>query len=311
MSPSSALVAPVRWNEDELEAARQVAIQRFRQERIEEPRGAYVVLFDRYEQATRHLFSTTQDLARLREVSSKIISDPDQLVVFRYLAGPPMSEDDLKAVADVQSLATGRLRKRPTDVEAIVETVISAIDPRRFGWLEERRTSTERERETAVKATATLIATQRLATKRRNEGKELQEGRVRQMLVNAGFREVGRRDVAIIVDAPGPGTFCGESRLGTRKADFLVGLYDSRVMPIECKVSNSFLNSIKRLNNDAAAKAEVWRRDLGTTQVVPTAVLSGLYKLHNLVEAQDRGLALFWAHDLEQLINWITRTRSQ
>ena len=43
--------------------------------------------------------------------------------------------------------------------------------------------------------------------------------------------------------------------LGTRKADVLVGLHDRRLMPIEAKVSNSFTNSIKRLNNDAAVKA--------------------------------------------------------
>ena len=43
---------------------------------------------------------------------------------------------------------------------------------------------------------------------------------------------------------------------------------------------------MKRLNNDAAVKAETWRTDFGTTQVVPAAVLSGVYKLHNLEEAQ-------------------------
>jgi hypothetical protein len=68
--------------------------------------------------------------------------------------------------------------------------------------------------------------------------------------------------------------------------------------------------SVKRLNNDAAAKAEAWRKDFGETQVVPTAVLGGVYKLHNLVDAQNRGLALFWAHDLTSLLDFIDKTRS-
>ena len=80
-------------------------------------------------------------------------------------------------------------------------------------------------------------------------------------------------------------------------------------MAIECKVSNSAVNSVKRLNNDAAAKAKAWLDDFGTQQMVPTAVLSGVYKLHNLVDAQLRGLTLFWAHDLGTLLSWVERTR--
>jgi hypothetical protein len=77
------------------------------------------------------------------------------------------------------------------------------------------------------------------------------------------------------------------------------------------KVSNSYTNSIKRLNNDTAVKAEVWRHDFGDMNVIPAAVLSGVYKLHNLEDAQRRGLTLLWAHSLEaQLLDWIDMTRT-
>lgn len=79
-------------------------------------------------------------------------------------------------------------------------------------------------------------------------------------------------------------------------------------MAIECKVSNSTTNSIKRLNNDAAAKATEWLKDFGELQVTPAAVLGGCYKVANLENAQERGLALFWAHDLDPLINFILGT---
>ena len=39
-------------------------------------------------------------------------------------------------------------------------------------------------------------------------------------------------------------------------------------------------------------------------------MLSGVYKLHNLEDAQNRGLALFWAHDLKALTEWIATTRT-
>jgi hypothetical protein len=108
----------------------------------------------------------------------------------------------------------------------------------------------------------------------------------------------------------GAGEFCGESVLGTRKGDIIVRLWDQRVMPIECKVSNSSTNSVKRLNNDAAVKATSWKTDFGLRQVVPSAVLGGVYKLHNLQDAQDRGLTIFWAHDLKPLTDWIAATKT-
>lgn len=75
-------------------------------------------------------------------------------------------------------------------------------------------------------------------------------------------------------------------------------------------MSNSSTNSVKRLNSDAAVKAGVWIADFGTAQTVPAAVVSGVFKRHNLEAAQDAGLALFWAHDLGELVDWIATTRS-
>jgi hypothetical protein len=93
------------------------------------------------------------------------------------------------------------------------------------------------------------------------------------------------------------------------KADIPVRLFDGRLMPIECKVSNSEVNSVKRINNDAAAKAVGWRRRLGEDQVVPVAMLSGVFKVANLLQAQGAGLTLFWAHRLDQLQAFIEATR--
>ncbi|WP_199399877.1 XamI family restriction endonuclease [Xylophilus ampelinus] len=173
----------------------------------------------------------------------------------------------------------------------------------------QQREPTETERQAAVIASAALIATRRLETGRRSDGKQEQEAAVHASLKIMGFEQVRSRRVHVLGDAPAPGQFCAESDLGGRKADVLVGLWDRRVLAIECKVSNSSTNSVKRLNNDAAAKAEAWREDFGTRQVVPSAVLSGVYKLHNLEDAQRRGLSLFWAHDLDCLTDWIHHTR--
>ena len=81
-------------------------------------------------------------------------------------------------------------------------------------------------------------------------------------------------------------------------------------MPIECKASHSEINSLKRVNNDAAAKAAAWIEAFGKGQIVPSAVISGVFKPAHLVSAQGYGLTIFWGHDLNPMTDWIEQTRN-
>jgi hypothetical protein len=303
------MIDPPRWTAEELERDRQQAIGIFRRMRLEEPLEAYLELFDQYQGVFEDLLETTVDLTQLRDASLQVVTDERLLEAFRYLAGPPMSTDDLITVAETVSLSKKRLNEKPELVRRVVDFVLIALDRRRFPWVAEDREATEAERNAAVIASAALTATQRLGTARRRESKKEQEQRVEDALLGVGFKKVQTRPIPTLPLAPGIGEFCGESELGTRKADFIVRLWDHRVMAVECKVSNSALNSVKRLNNDAAAKAGVWTKKFGDTQVVPTAVISGVYKLHKLEDAQRMGLTLFWAHNLRAMLDWIERTR--
>jgi hypothetical protein len=302
------LIDPPRWTTDELEADRLRAVEEFRRQRMEEPLEAYLEAFEARQAAFEDLLETTVDLAQLAEHALGILTDERLLDAFRYLAGPPISEDDLKVLAVAPSLSAKKLKADAAMAQRLVETVLLGLDRRRFPWVAENREPSEAERSASILASAALMATQRVATLRRNESKAEQERKVEEMLLANEFTRVATRTVRASPDGPAPGEFCRESEVATRKADVLVGLWDRRLMPIECKVSNSFTNSIKRLNNDAAAKAVVWRRELGEVNVVPTAVLSGAYKLKHLEYAQQQGLTLFWAHDLGKLADWIGRT---
>lgn len=297
-----------RWSEQELDAARKRAIEVFRIQRMSEPLEAYLEAFDDYQGVVEDLLETTVDLTDLESTALNIVTDPKLLEAFRYLAGPPISADDLKTVSE-SVLSAGPLKADAEMVRRIVQVVLAGLDRRRFPWVAEGREPTEAERNAAVLASAALMAMRKAETSRRGDEKVKQEDKVETALLNYGFVKVATRPVSTLALAPGVGEFCRESMLGTRKADFIVGLWDRRIMPIECKVSNSSTNSVKRLNNDAAVKAGTWRQDFGDRNVVPVAILSGVYKLHNLVDAQTRGLSLFWAHDLTELLNWIERTR--
>lgn len=305
------MIEAPRWPNEELDQQRQLAIGAFRKNRLEEPVEAYASAFDEKLSTIAELLAETVDLQNVGPAGlESILTDREKLAAFRYVAGPPISEDDLRILAEARSLAASRLRDRPDVMRRISEVVLACVDRRRFPWLQEGRQPTEVERNAAVLASACLMAYQDIQTWRRNEGKARQEDRVRQVLLGEGLGETQARRISTLGNAPAAGSFCGESVVGTRKADFVVGLWDERKMLIECKVSNSELNSVKRLNNDAAAKAEAWLQDFGRSNVVPVAVLSGVYKLANLVEAQDRGLALFWAHDLAKLAEWVSATRA-
>jgi hypothetical protein len=300
------IVVP-RWTEDQLRIGLDKAKSLFRQQRMEEPLEAYLEAFEQYQGNVEDLLETSVDLTQLDRRLIDIITDPALLKAFRYLSGPPISEDDLKVLAEAM-LSPSRLRSDREMASRVLNVVRIGLDKRRFPWISESREATEHERESAVLASAALLASAHVSTSRRSEGKEEQEQLVEDALLKNGLAKVVTRKVNTLNEAPAPGEFCRESTLGTRKADFIVGLWDRRIMAIECKVSNSSTNSVKRLNNDAAAKAEAWIAEFGTRSMVPVAVLSGVYKIHNLINAQDRGLTLFWAHDLAELMSWIKRT---
>ena len=296
---------PPPWTAQELDDERAKAVEVFRKRRTEEPIEAYVEAFDEYQGVLEELLEETVDLTADAKTMVGVVSEPNLLEAFRYLAGPPISEDDLKVLATAV-LTPKRLRKDDEMAKRVADVVIHGLDSRRFPWVTGNREPTEAERNAAVLASAALLATRRLETMRRNEEKRRQENAVKAALKTAGLTEVKARKILVLKNAPAAGEFCGESLLGNRKADVVVGLEDGRTLPIECKVSNSAINSVKRLNNDAAAKAREWTKRFGEDQVAPTAVLSGVYKLHNLTAAQESGLTLFWAHDLGQLISWIS-----
>lgn len=275
---------------------------------MEEPLEDYLSHFEESRQTVEELLETTVDLSELRKLSVSALADLKLQEAVRYLAGPPISLDDLKVVAQAR-LSYKALNGDSSMAARVIDTVLLGLDRERFPWVSENREPTEAERHAAVVGTSSLIASRRVLTARANEAKGAQESRVKEFLVASGFSEVPTRKIATLTDAPEAGYFCGESPFGSKKADIIVRMWDNRVMPIECKVSNSSTNSVKRLNGDAAIKAVEWLKEFGTAQIVPAAVLAGVFNRKNLEEAQDRGLVLWWSHDIEKMIDWIDTTR--
>ena len=239
----------------------------------------------------------------------QFVGDEDVRTAFRYLAAPPVSEDDLKTLADT-TLSAHALRRDPEIAARVREIMLQVIDPHRFPWVGEQREPTEQERAEAIVASAVLVAARKVETARRSDAKTEQEESVKAKLRDIDFAEVHPRDMSLLDAAPTPGEFCGESKLGDTRADLVIRLYDRRAMPVECKASNSAVNSFKRINHEAVGKARAWLDGFGARQIVPCAVIGGVFNPANLETAQSEGLALIWSHRLDDLVEFVEATKS-
>lgn len=302
---------PRRWTREELASDSGISRESFRKQRLDEPLALYSEFFNAFVPIFGRIIGRLPRLMKDSadpEAMPDLVRKADDLTAFRYLAAPPVSEDDLKTLAET-TLSASALRSGPAEARRVRDVVLHVIDPHRFPWIKEDRAPTPHERDRAVLASAALVAARKVETARRSGAKKKQEETVRVALRNIGYEEVGPRDIPTLDSAPGPGEFCGESKLGDTRADLVIRLHDRRAMALECKVSNSTVNSFKRINHEAAGKARSWLSGFGHRQTVPAAVIGGVFNPVNLETAQSEGLAIFWSHRLSDLTAFIESTR--
>lgn len=293
---------PRRWTSDELQAARLEAIADFIAGRTGEGGGAYATFLADATAAVERLFAASNNLRALP--TTALVADPALAGPLRYMAGPPISEDDLATMAGVRK--SPRLYKTE-EAESIIELLAVTRDDLRLPWVDEDRDPTPPERYAAVLTTASLWAAQKMATKRRNESSSKQEAAVRALLAAERFTEVPRR----VINAPDDltrGEFCAQTLVAGSEADVPVRLLNGRLLLIECKVSGSAINSVKRLNGDIGKKLAAWLTAFGAQQIT-MGVIAGVYKLKNLEDAQTSGIAIVWERDLAPLATFLRAAR--
>ncbi len=294
---------PRKLTVEEMEREAGAVLQAFVHERLAEGTASYTAAFKQAKRLVSKLFELTDNLTMLD--GNAICESPDLIQAARFLGGPPLSQDDLN------TLAGGPVCSRKTvDAELAanaVKVVHSFLDPFRYHWIAAGRKPSKAAVRNAVNWTSSLWAVEKCRTSRRTASSAGQEQRVENLLTAAGLkRQPGIRKIHALDELP-RGRFTREVVLGGAKADLAVRLLDGRLLAIECKVSNSAVNSVKRLNRETAGKAGQWRDRYGQ-QVVTAAVLSGVFKVGNLVDAQSVGVHIFWDHDLTPLQDYIRNT---
>lgn len=222
---------------------------------------------------------------------------------------PTVSEDDFKNLSGAGTSSASRFRDGEL-AEATLDYLARNINTDVFPWVASGMEPTDEQRHAACVAIAALVADQKTKTYMRGGSSKAQENIVRETLVSeCGMSPVEGHDFRLSADGPARGqVFERETKVAGTKADIVLGLFDGRIMCLECKVSNSEVNSFKRLNHEAVDKVFKWRAAFGE-QCVSGAVLQDCFKTANLVSAQDAGAFLFWSSDLSPLVEFVNSTR--
>jgi hypothetical protein len=290
------------------------AIEIFRHERLDEPKEAYDQFYAKFEKLFEELVNELPNVFKDpldTKVISKLVKGRDRKKAFRYITAPPISEDDLKTLADT-SYGPIVFMRNPHAAERVRDTIRAVLDQHRFPWISEGREPTEEERVRSISTSAALAATRDVETSRRNNSKQVQEKAVMDLLKSLAMKEVSRREIPSLSSAaaPAPGEYCGESIVAGTRADVVARLKNGDIMLIECKVSNSAVNSYKRVVHDTGGKASTWYSKLGTASTIPCAVLGGVFSRANLETVQnDLNVYLFWQQRLEDLAEYVKRIR--
>lgn len=302
---------PTIWTKDELLEQAQIALDEFVDRRLAEPGGKYQAHVKARRAAIVRLFKAlagvdpaSPDPAIVR----KVLLDAELFDALRYVTGPPVSEDDLGVIVtrNVKGFNKTDLRKSEQLPVDVLKLICRLADPYRFPWVADGRAPSSRELRDAIQATMTLHATQSLQTERRGYGKEV-EKRLEIRLTELGFNKVPTPNKAKItapVHYPTYPNFYGECTVHGRKVDLFIALPTGRMIALEAKDSSSALNSVKRLNNDTAAKAKHFAAE-GGKNIINVALLSGVFKVESLIAGQESGLFLVWSHDLDGFIEWV------
>ena len=143
------MAEPIQWTAQPLGEDATHSRERFRTARLEETLELYTQFFDAFVPIFDRLIDQIEQLAEHEldpEVLAEVMGDDDTKMAFRYLTAPPISEDDLKTLADAK-LSPTALRREPESARRVRDTVLHILDPKRFPWIAEGRYPRDAERE--------------------------------------------------------------------------------------------------------------------------------------------------------------------
>lgn len=300
------------WTSEEIKKDCTESTRLFRLRRMKEPLADYLAEFAAAQTAAEYVIEKLPVLLAKptnRQELAKIVRNPAFNTALRYLTAPPISADDLRTVM-CRSVTGAAILQDQEFADELVELIRQTIDPKRFPWLATGAAPTDEQLHVAKIASAVVATCQRVQTKRRGDERAELEGAVVRLLDALGFVRVPtpRHSIMHVEDLPNAGEYMVGATLGNDNGDCIIGLYDRRRLALECKSSNSEINSRKRLNKEVIKDAENWNAQFGA-QVLTAAALRGVFKPEYIRDAQATPIMIIWEHRLEDLEEFISSTK--
>lgn len=304
---------PQSWTERELQRETEAARRLFVADRLTalgREQAAYEAGIAAHAETVRELLRRTHDLT---SIDAQALEERAVLDIARYVVVPPISLDDLDTLTDASfgrwiGQTTDRGARPPkTAFHTAAKIIGERLDRERAIWLKSKRTPTAAERAGFSRSTASIRTTSAIQTARRMESSARQEEAARAAARKARYKAVSPPATLTdpIREMP-PSSYASASRrLADTNMDIAVRLRESHgtgllFLALEAKVSNSALNSRKRLL-EVLRKRERWDASGKLYRFRTGAVLGGVYDVRRLAEAQDGGVFLFWEHRLGDL----------
>jgi len=308
---------PQAWTETELERDAEAARKLFVSDRLaslEREQAAYEAGIAAHGQAVHELLARTRDLTK---IEARSLEERAVLDIARYIVVPPISLDDLDTLTGApfggwvgQTTDRG---KRPTAraFRAAGTIIAERLDRERASWLKGKHTPTAAERDAFARSTASIRTIGAIQTTRRMESAARQEAAARAAAQKARYTAVTPpATLSDPIEQMPPGSYANASRrLADTNMDIPVRLKAEHgtgllFLALEAKVSNSTLNSRKRLL-EVLRKRERWDASGKLYRFRTGAVLAGVYDVRRLIEAQDGGVFVFWEHRLGDLTTFL------
>lgn len=245
----------------------------------------------------------------LSDVPGALRENGGHMRVFRHFMAPPTSQDQFRLLCDGWSKG-GENNGRPLTPTKALEASSLFMEWRDAAigkWLKVGRNPTRSEVRATLLRIAPLIASQDLATWKRNQLAYKQEKAVVDLLISKGWTKLPSKLIDTRAAVPAM-NFMHKTRFATnttapQEVDIACGLKDSYVTAMECKVTNDETNSVKRVN-DIIKKAVAWKAHWGSF-VETAALLQGVVAPKDVQRLADNGIVVIWSHDLDVFSDWL------
>jgi hypothetical protein len=247
----------------------------------------------------------------LQKIEQALNLDGAHMLVFRHLTAPPVSQDQfkLRCPAWSKSFEKGGRPVPHKEAEQIAGVFGKWRDRHLTRWLDKNRAPQLSDIREVLLAISPLIASQKIATARRNRIAADQEQAVIDLLIKKGWTRLPSRLISTQGAVPAK-HFMQKTRFATasktpQEVDIACGLKNTVVLAMECKVTNDETNSVKRVN-DVIKKAVAWKDHYGNF-VVTAALLQGVIAIKDVNRLLDNGIHVFWSHDLYSFETWLDK----